>query len=78
MLQTDKTKLFHLLPPALGGLILLLPERHTLLFLVQFLTLFDRSPYLVLLGARLTVLGHSLEKYESSAILNAGRKNEGS
>ena len=31
---------------------------------VQFLTLFDGSPYLVLLGGRLIVFGHSLEKYE--------------
>ena len=60
-------KLFYLLPPALGGLILLLHERHTFL---HFLTLFDRSPYLVLLGGKLTVLGHNLEKYESSAILS--------
>ena len=34
---------------------------------------FDGSPYLVLLGGRLTVLGQSLEKYEHSAILSAGR-----
>ena len=61
------TKLFYLIPPALGGFILLLNERHTFL---HFLTLFDRSPYLVLLGARPTVLGHNLEKYESSAILS--------
>ena len=61
------TKLFYLLPPVLGGLTLLLHERHTFL---HFLTLFDRPPYLVLLGARLTVLGHNLEKYESSAILS--------
>ena len=44
--------------------------------LLHFLTLFDRSPYLVLLGARPTVLGHNLEKYESSAILSAGRQHE--
>ena len=31
---------------------------------VQFLTSLKRSPYLVLLGARPTVLGHNLEKYE--------------
>ena len=37
--------------------------------LPSFLTFFDGSPYLVLLGGRLTVLGHSLEKYESMAIL---------
>ena len=36
--------------------------------LPSFLTFFDGSPYLVLLGGRLTVLGHCLEKYESSAL----------
>ena len=41
---------------------------------LQFLTFFDGSPYLVLLGGRLSVLGYSLEKYESSAILSAGRQ----
>ena len=38
--------------------------------LPSFLTFFDGSPYLVLLGGRLTEVGHSLEKYESSAILS--------
>ena len=37
---------------------------------VQFLTPLRRSPYLVLLGARPTVLGHNLEKYESSGKLS--------
>ena len=54
-------------PPRSRIFILLLHERHTFFI---FLTLFDRSPYLVLLGARPTVLRHSPEKYESSAILS--------
>ena len=37
---------------------------------VQFLTPLRRTPYLVLLGARPTVLGHNLEKYESSGKLS--------
>ena len=37
---------------------------------VQFLTPFRGSPYLVLLGVRLTVLGHKLEKYERSEKLS--------
>ena len=67
MLQTDNNEVFPFLTPRSGSLILLLPERHTFL---HFLTFFDGSPYLVLLGGRLTVLGHSLAKYESSAILS--------
>ena len=65
MPQTDNNEAFLFVTPCSRRLILLLPERHTLL---QFLTFFDGSPYLVLLGGKLTVLGHSLEKYESSAL----------
>ena len=71
MPRTDKNEAFLFVtpPPRSRILILLLHERHTFL---HFLTLFDRSPHLVLLGARPTVLGHghNLEKYESSAILS--------
>ena len=66
MPQTDKTKLFYLLTP-FSDFDFIASRKANLL---HFLTLFDRSPYLVLLGARPTVLGHSLEKYESSAILS--------
>ena len=43
---------------------------------VHFLTPFGGSPFLVLLGGRLTVLGHNLEKYESSKKLSAGQQHE--
>ena len=73
MLQTDKTKVFYLLPPPFSDFDFIASRKAHLL---HFLKLFDGSPYLVLLGGRLTALGHSLEKYESSAILNAGRQHE--
>ena len=69
MPQTDKTKLFYLLPPPPPfSYFDFIASRKA--HLLHFLTLFDRSPYLVLLGARPTVLCHSLEKYESSAFLS--------
>ena len=67
-------KLFYLLPPCSRSLNLLLNERHTLFPKSSFFTAFGGSPFLVLLGGRLTVLGHNLGKYKSSAILIAGRQ----
>ena len=68
MLQTDNNEAFLFVTPRSRSFDCI--ASRTAHF-ASFLTFFDRSPYLVLLGGRLTVLGHSLEKYKSSAILSA-------
>ena len=75
MPQTDSNEdfLFVTPPPRSGSLVLFLHERYTLL---SESSLFEGSPFLVLPGGRLTVLGHNLEKYESSEKLSAGRQHE--
>ena len=56
------TKLLYLLPPVLGVKFYCFTNGTPYLLRVQFLTPFRRSPYLVLLGVKLTVVGHNLEK----------------
>ena len=72
MPQTDINEAFLFVtpPPRSRSLILLLHEGTPCFLKVHFLTPFGGSPYLVLFGARTTVLGHNLEKYESSAKLS--------
>ena len=64
--------LFFLLPasPVLGVWFYCFTNGTPCFLRVQFLTPFRGSPYLVLLGVRLTVLGHKLEKYEGSEKLS--------
>ena len=68
MPQRDNNEAFLFVTPPRSRIFIFFASRKAQF--LHFLTLFDRSPYLVLLGARPTVLGHSLEKYESSAILS--------
>ena len=55
-----------MLPPVFGAQFYCFTNGTPCFQRVHFLTLFGGSPYLVLLGARPTVLGHNLEKYKSS------------
>ena len=65
------TKFLNLLPPLRSQYLIYCFTNDTPRFLrVHFLTPLRRSRYLVLLGVRPTVLGHKLEKYESSAKLS--------
>ena len=76
MPQTDNNEAFLFVTPRSLSFDFIAYRAYRKAQLPSFVTFFDGSPYLVLLGARLTVFGHSLEKYESSAILSAGRQHE--
>ena len=76
MPQTDINEAFLFVTPRSRILILLLHERHTLLPKSSVFDSFWKITILVPLGGRLTVLGHNLEKYESSEKLSAGRQHE--
>ena len=68
--NSNEAFLFATYPAVLGVKFYCFTNGTTYLVRVQFLTPFRASPYLVFLGKRLTVLGHNLEKYESSGKLS--------
>ena len=71
MPKTNSNEAFLLAPPPVLDVKFYCSRNGThYLLRVQFLTPLRGSPYLVLPGVRLTVLGHSLEKYENSEKLS--------
>ena len=66
MPETDINEAFLFVTPVLGVSFYCFTNGTPCFLRVHFLNPFGGSPYLVLLGARPTVLGHNLEKYERS------------
>ena len=63
-------------PPILGVWFYCFTNGTPCFLRVHFLIHFGGSPFLVLLGGRLTVLGNNLEKYDSSEKMSTGRQHE--
>ena len=70
MLNTNKNEAFLFATPVLGVKFHCFTNGTPYILRVQFLTPFRGSPYLLLRGLRLTILGHNLEKYENSGKLS--------
>ena len=70
MPKTNNNEAFLFVTPVLGAKFYCFTNSTPYLLRVHFLTPFWGSPYLVLFGVKLTVLGHNLEKYENSEKLS--------